>query len=202
LFELHVVQPVDDPFVLQQNPPRQTSEVQSLPVVHVPVAFFVLTHAEDDVDPDGLVLPPGHNEHVTGLKVEEMVQMFPLYATAASFVPSDDEVMPYQDLVAPTEASSIQVTPALVDIQMFPLYTTAASFVPSDDEVMPLQDLVAPTEASSIQVTPALVDLQMFPSPTTAASFVPSDDEVMPCQFLVEPTEVSSRATSTNGAMC
>ena len=96
---------MDDPFVLQQNPPRQTSEVQSPPVVQVPVAFFG-THAEGEVEPDGLVLPPGHNEHVTELKVEEMVQMFPFNTTAASFVPSDEEVIFHQSLVAPTEVSS------------------------------------------------------------------------------------------------
>ena len=38
--------------------------MQSLPVVHVPVAFFGVTHADDDVDPGGLVLPVGHVTHV------------------------------------------------------------------------------------------------------------------------------------------
>ena len=36
-----------------------------------------------------------------------LLQMFPLFTTAASLVPSLDEVMEYQFLVLPTEVSSV-----------------------------------------------------------------------------------------------
>ena len=79
--------------------------------------------------------------------------MFPLFTTAASLVPSLDEVMEYQFLVLPTEVSSVHVAPESVEVQMFPLialFTTAASLAPSLDEVMDPQLLVLPTEVSSV----------------------------------------------------
>ena len=82
--------------------------------------------------------------------------MFPLFTTAASLVPSLDEVMEYQFLVLPTEVSSVHVAPESVEVQMFPLialFTTAASLAPSLDEVMEYQPLVLPGEAvSSVHV--------------------------------------------------
>jgi phage shock protein PspC (stress-responsive transcriptional regulator) len=70
--------------------------------------------------------------------------MFPPYTIAASLVPSEDEVMEYQLLVAPV-VRSVQVAPESVEVQMFPLYTIAASLVPSEDEVMEVQ-LLDPAE--------------------------------------------------------
>ena len=92
--------------------------------------------------------------------------MFPLIAlftTAASLVPSLDEVMEYQFLVLPTEVSSVHVAPESVEVQMFPLLTTAASLAPSLDEVMETQPLVLPTEVFSVHVAPESVEVQMFP---------------------------------------
>jgi hypothetical protein len=117
--------------------------------------------------------------------------------------------MPYQRLVAPTEVSSDQVTPELVDVKIFPVYTTAASFVPSDDMVMSSQRFWALREVSSVQVTPELIEIQIFPEVRlavddfleTAASFVPSDDMVMAIQNFPLPTEVISRHVSTVGTM-
>ena len=83
------------------------------------------------------------------------VQMFPLSTTAASFVPSLEEVMPNQDFVLPTDVSSVQVAPESADVQMFPPLTTAASFVPSLEEVMPRQSLPAPDGGvTSVQLAP------------------------------------------------
>ena len=78
--------------------------------------------------------------------------MFPPKATAASLVPSLEEVMPCQSFVLPTEVSSVQVAPESVEVQMFPTRTVAASLVPSLEEVMPCQSFVLPTEVSSVQV--------------------------------------------------
>ena len=89
--------------------------------------------------------------------------MLPRFTTAASFVPSSDEVMECQSCVGPTEVSSIQVAPESDESQMLPPFTTAASFVPSSDEVMERQDCVAPTEVSSIQVAPEFDESKMLP---------------------------------------
>jgi len=53
---------------------------------------------------------------------EPEVQMFPFpRITAASLVPSLEEVMLYQLFVAPTDVSSVQVAPESEEVQMFPL---------------------------------------------------------------------------------
>ena len=62
--------------------------------------------------------------------------MFPLLTTAASLVPSLEEVMPRQLCV---DAREVQVAPESVEVQMFPFQTVAASLVPSLEEVMPHQ---------------------------------------------------------------
>ena len=68
--------------------------------------------------------------------------MFPPSTTAASLVPSLEEVMSYQLFVAPADVSSVQVAPESVEVHMFPPSTTAASLVPSLEEVMPSQAFV------------------------------------------------------------
>ena len=103
-----------------------------------------------------------HAEHVAGAVVEDFVQIFSFKTAAATFVPSDDEVIAFHFFVSPIDVSSLQFTPESIDFQMFPSSTTATNFVPSDDEVMSIHFLVAPTEESSIQVTPESVDVQMF----------------------------------------
>ena len=52
--------------------------------------------------------------------VEDEVQIFPLRTTAASLVPSLEEVMEFQLLGLPTEVSSVQVAPESVEVQIFP----------------------------------------------------------------------------------
>ena len=46
--------------------------------------------------------------------------------------------------VDPTEVSSVQVTPELIEIQMLPPSTTAASFVPSAEDVIDVQVFLDP----------------------------------------------------------
>ena len=96
------------------------------------------------------------------------VHIFPPLATAASLVPSLDEVMLYQSCVLPTDVSLVQVAPESVEVQLcpsvFPPPSAAASFVPSLDEVMQLQVLALPTELRSVQVAPESVEVQMFPA--------------------------------------
>jgi hypothetical protein len=41
--------------------------------------------------------------------------MYPEYATAANFVPSEDEVIEYQDL-APAEVCSVQLDPPSLEV--------------------------------------------------------------------------------------
>ena len=55
-----------------------------------------------------------------GLGGGSLLQMFPDKTTAASLVPSLDEVMEIQ-VVLPTEVSSVHVAPESVEVQMFPL---------------------------------------------------------------------------------
>jgi len=88
--------------------------------------------------------------HVAPESVE--VQMFSALTTAASLVPSLDEVMEYHFLMLPTEVSSVHVPPEFVEVQMLPFQTTAASLVPSLDEVMEYQSFALPTEVSSVHV--------------------------------------------------
>ena len=68
------------------------------------------------------------------------VQMFSPLTTAASLVPSLEDVMLLQLFALPTEVSSVQVAPESVEVQMFPPDTTAASLVPSLEEVMLCQE--------------------------------------------------------------
>ena len=84
-------------------------------------------------------------------------------ATAASFVPSDDEVIADQSLVDPTDVSSVKVAPESADLQMLPPLTAATSFVPSDDEVIEYHLLVDPTDVSSVHVAPRRPDLRRWP---------------------------------------
>jgi hypothetical protein len=68
---------------------------------------------------------------VTPLSVE--VWIWPPNTTAASFVPSDEEVMEIQFRLL---SRAVQVSPLSVEVWIWPPFTTAASFVPSDEEVM------------------------------------------------------------------
>ena len=88
---------------------------------------------------------------------------YPPSSTAASLVPSLEDVMPLQAIVLPTYVPSVQVAPESVEVQMFPLLTVAASLVPSLEDAMPLQFFVLPTDVSSVQVAPESVEVQMFP---------------------------------------
>ena len=67
-------------------------------------------------------LLPGEEVSVHVVPEFEEVQMWllPTPATAASLVPSLDEVMPNQVFVLPTEVSSVHVAPESAEIQMFP----------------------------------------------------------------------------------
>jgi hypothetical protein len=110
---------------------------------------------------------------------ESKVQMFPKLTTAASLVPSLDEVMPFHCFAIPVEVTSFQLAPESAEVQRFPLATTAASLVPSLEDVMSYQYCVLPTEVSLFQLAPELVEVQMFPLETTAASLVPYSEDVM-----------------------
>ena len=118
--------------------------------------------------------------------------MFPPLTTAASLVPSLDEVMEYQFFALPVEVFSVHVAPESVEVQMFPPLTTAASLVPSLDEARAYQYFPLPVEVFSVHVAPESVEVQMFPFRTTAASLVPSLDEVMEYQDFALPVGVFS----------
>jgi hypothetical protein len=131
------------------------------------------------------------------------LQMFPPPSklTAASLVPSLEDVMLYQYFVLPTEESSVQVAPESVEVQIFPFQTAAASLVPSLEEVMPYHAFLLPVKVTSLQVTPESVEIQMLPdtsgklsasSKEAAASLVPSLEDVIWFQCFVIPTEKSS----------
>ena len=86
--------------------------------------------------------------------------MFPPPTTAASLVPSLDEVMDLQPFVPPTEVSSVHVAPESVEVQMFPPLTTVASLVPSLDEVMDRQFFALPGKTYSVHVAPESVEVR------------------------------------------
>ena len=112
--------------------------------------------------------------------------------TAASLVPSLDEVMSFHSFVLPGEAVfSVQVAPESVEVQMFPPSTTAASLVPSLDEVMPRQALELPTEVSTVHMKglreeDGATALEILSS-VMATSLVNSLDEVMEVHVLELP---------------
>ncbi len=107
----------------------------------------------EEVIPDQVsIIPPGLRSVQLAPEVLD-VQMFPLYTTAASLVPSLEEVMPYQLRALSLE---VQLAPESVDVQIFPPSSTAASLVPSLEDVMPIQSFVLPTEVSSVQVAAAM----------------------------------------------
>ena len=88
------------------------------------------------------------------------VQIFPvLYviSTAASLVPSLDEVMLVQDFVNPR---AFQVSPESVEIMIFPAITAAASFVPSLEDAMHLK-FCFPLPVRSVQVAPESVEVHI-----------------------------------------
>ena len=89
--------------------------------------------------------------------------MFPPLWTAASLVPSLEEVMLLQSFALPIEVSSVQVAPESAEVQIEPLKEelTAASLAPSLEEVTPHQYFVLPTEVSLVQVSPESVEVQM-----------------------------------------
>ena len=82
--------------------------------------------------------------------------MLPATTTAASLVPSLDEVMDHQRFALPVEVFSVHVAPESVEVQMFPLSTTAASLVPSLDEVIDHQPFALPWRCSQSTWHPSL----------------------------------------------
>jgi len=104
--------------------------------------------------------------------------MFPPSTTAASLLPSLEDVMLFHCSLFPT-MTSVQETPESVEVQIFPSMATAASLLPSLEDVIPYQFFVLATEVSSVAVSPKSVEVQMFPPSTTAASLLPSLEDVM-----------------------
>jgi hypothetical protein len=76
--------------------------------------------------------------------------MYPLVATAASLVPSLEEVILRHHWL-PMELSSVHVSPESVEVQILSALPTAASLVPSLERVMLYQSFELPTEVSSFQ---------------------------------------------------
>ena len=85
-------------------------------------------------------------------------QIFSDDATAASFVPSEEEEMPCQSLLDPMDKSSVQVAPELLEVQILPPSTTAPNFEPSEEEAMLYQSCGVPTE---FHVPPESVEVQI-----------------------------------------
>jgi len=125
--------------------------------------------------------------HVFPESVE--VHIFPPSATAASLVPSLDEVMPRHFIQLPVHCvASFQVTPESVEIQMFSFSTVAAIVVPSLEYVtllhifcqkplLPLMRKFATHEA------PESSDNHSAPPEKMEASLVPSPDDAMPAHW-------------------
>ncbi len=88
------------------------------------------------------------------------VQMFPLYTTAASLVPSLEEVIPYQLRALSLE---VQLAPESVDVQIFPPLITAASLVPSLEEEMLCQAFSSAHHHTASQLSPESFEVQSIP---------------------------------------
>ena len=86
------------------------------------------------------------------------IQMNPVYSTAASFVPSADEVIAAQLPLKPEDDHcGFQVSFESVKVKMCPPAGIAASLRPSADEAIAIQLLVV--EDSGFQVAPESVEV-------------------------------------------
>ena len=117
---------------------------------------------------------PIESDHVTPESDE--VYIWPTFTTAASLMPSAEEVIDRQFFTGDV-VETIHVAPESIDVYILPVTpTTAASFVPSADEVIEYQYLVL---SRAIQSTPELLEVYIWPLYTAAASLVPSEDDVI-----------------------
>ena len=74
----------------------------------------------------------------------------------ATFVPSDDDVMP-SEASEPNPVWSVHVAPPFVEVKTSPGSWDAANLVPSDEEVMEFQFSTGAVEVA--QVAPLLVEV-------------------------------------------
>ena len=102
--------------------------------------------------------------------------MFPSRTTAASLVPSLDEVMPTSFWCSHRRLSPVGA--GVGRVQMFPPRITAASLVPSLEEVM-LTKNGCPPRSDLCPVPLRVGEVQMPSNSATAASLVPSAEEVI-----------------------
>jgi len=101
------------------------------------------------------------------------VQISAPFATAASWVPSELDAIPFHHL-EPAAVWSVQVAPESVEVQMSPLLTLAARWVPSDLEAIDFRSR-EPAAVRSVQVAPESVEVQISPLCAAAARWVPSE---------------------------
>ena len=80
----------------------------------------------------------------------------PFSTTAATIVPSAEDVTEAQFLAAPVDLTSAQFAPESLEVWMFPPYGTAAIIVPLEEDVMLYQFLVELTEVSSAHAATTL----------------------------------------------
>ena len=121
--------------------------------------------------------------------------MFPPLTTAASFVPSLEDVIPNQSRCPPPMTCSIHVTPESVEVKMFPPLTTAATIFPSLEEVI-LQKFWVPAPVCALQLPPESEEVQTLPllPLTTAASLVKSLDDAISYHVFPLPTDLTQAA--------
>ena len=101
-----------------------------------------------------------------------------MLTTAASLVPSDDEVTEKQASL--TLVCAVQFVPKLIDVQIPLLYPTTANLTPSDDAAIDFQAAFA-TLVCCVQFPPELLEVQML-SPAMADSLVPSAEDATETQ--------------------
>ena len=91
-----------------------------------------------------------------GIGHDSCIHIFPASANATSFPPSDEDAIPCQPFVLPTESSSTQVVPELDETQMFPNLTHAAKSFPSAEEATPWEggDAVVSSDAGPLENVP------------------------------------------------
>ena len=98
-----------------------------VPALHelVPDTVYPLLHVGWHVDPDANELVHVPTPPLVGAEdasqFSTALQMSSALTTAASLVPSLDEVMEYHFLMLPTEVFSVHVPPEFVEVQMLPL---------------------------------------------------------------------------------
>ena len=137
-------------------------------------ATSFIPFSEEAMDTQPVLLPPDPPDRWVQVNPAFVdVQMYPKLtfpppSVAASFIPSDDEVISVQDFAPLLPVLAVQFAPASVDVQIYPpkppLFEQAASFIPSEEQVICVHSVWTNVGVESTQS----VSVMSFPPPWMA----------------------------------